>query len=57
MAAGPWFTVRDQDDGWQTLDRIWISNGETHEVATLEYRSILLAPDDERALALNEVER
>lgn len=42
MAAGPWFTVRTQEDGWQVLDRIWISNGQTDELGVIEYRSRLL---------------
>ena len=44
MAAGPWFTVRTQEDGWQALDHIWISNGQTDEMGVIEYRSRLLPP-------------
>ena len=42
MAAGPWFTVREEGEGWQMLDEIWISNGPTYGLARLEYKSELL---------------
>jgi hypothetical protein len=59
MAAGPWFTVRTNQDDWAPLDSIWISNGETDEAATVEYRSRLeeapaVLSDD--ALALHSSE-
>jgi hypothetical protein len=44
MAAGPWFTVRTNESGWQVMDHIWISNGSTDEKATVEYRSVLEEP-------------
>ena len=36
--AGPWFTVRESGDDWQTLDTIWISNGNTNDRARVEIR-------------------
>jgi hypothetical protein len=45
MAAGPWFTVRTNESGWQVLDEIWVSNGVTDEKAMLEYRSVLEEPE------------
>lgn len=44
MAAGPWFTVRTNESGWQPMDEIWISNGETDGRAVVEYRSVLEEP-------------
>lgn len=34
--AGPWFTVRENDDHWEHIDTIWISNGEDHFRARVE---------------------
>ena len=36
--AGPWFTVHDEAEDWQRLDRIWISDGEHNSVVDIEYR-------------------
>ena len=44
MAAGPWFTVRHQDDDWQPLGQIWLSDGVTDGPAVVEAR-IRLARD------------
>ena len=44
MAAGPWFTVRTNESGWQVLADIWISNGATDEHAVVEYRPVLEEP-------------
>jgi hypothetical protein len=38
MAAGPWFTVRHQDDDWQPLGQIWLSDGRTDGPAVVEAR-------------------
>ena len=36
--AGPWFTVQRSGDGWQTVDRIWISNAGKNAVADVQVR-------------------
>ena len=38
FVAGPWFMVRKSGDDWQTLDTIWISNGEKNDLARVEIR-------------------
>jgi hypothetical protein len=38
MAAGPWFTVRHQDDDWQPLGQIWLSDGVSDGPAVVEAR-------------------
>lgn len=44
--AGPWFTVHEPGK-WQTLDLIWVSNGEKNLRATLEMRVELREPNHE----------
>jgi hypothetical protein len=36
--GGPWFTVQESGSDWQTLDEIWISNGNTNDRARIELR-------------------
>lgn len=36
--AGPWFAVHEVGADWQTLDKIWISNGQTNSVARVQAR-------------------
>ena len=44
--AGPWFTVQKQGK-WETLDRIWISDGTQNIRAKLELKIELENPDHE----------
>ena len=45
--AGPWFTVRKSRDGFQEFGDLWLSNGETDDRATIEYRvRFAPVPDD-----------
>jgi hypothetical protein len=37
FAAGPWFTVQKCGQ-WLSVDRIWISNGRTNDIARVEIR-------------------
>ena len=36
--AGPWFTVQRANDGWKTLDTIWISDGRENTKGTVQLR-------------------
>lgn len=36
--AGPWFAVHQVGAGWQTLDEIWISNGQRNNLAKVQAR-------------------
>lgn len=36
--AGPWFMVQESGGDWQTLDHIWISNGDTNDRARVDVR-------------------
>ena len=36
--AGPWFMVHENGDDWQTLERIWISNGVTNDFARIDVK-------------------
>lgn len=39
FVAGPWFTVRKSDEQrWLTLERIWISDGKTNELADIQFK-------------------
>ena len=40
MVAGPWFTVRDSEEGaWQDFGRVWFSDGGTTDgLAHLQLR-------------------
>ena len=44
FVAGPWFTVHKSGDEWQTMDQIWISNGETDIKGRIEIRVELEQP-------------
>ena len=43
--AGPWFAVHRSGDAWQTLDQIWLSNGQADGRATIQIRIELQADD------------
>ena len=36
--AGPWFTVQQAADGWQTLDHIWVADNGTQERVRVDIR-------------------
>ena len=36
--AGPWFAVLEEGKGWRELDRFWLSNGQSQELARIEIR-------------------
>lgn len=38
FVGGPWFTVHESSREWQSLDRIWISDGQRDGRATVEHR-------------------
>jgi hypothetical protein len=49
FAAGPWFTVQKCGE-WRAVDRIWISNGRTNGIATVEIcLELEEAPDEDEA--------
>ena len=36
--AGPWFTVQKSGSDWETLDTIWISDGQQDCIGRIEIR-------------------
>ena len=47
--AGPWFTVQEEKDGWQTLDRIWLSNGKKNGIGRIQLKIRLDEPASEKS--------
>ena len=39
--AGPWFSVHDDSDAWQTLDTLWFTDGDRRETVRVELRASL----------------
>ncbi len=44
--AGPWFTVHRSGDDWQTLEKIWLSNGSRTNHALVQSRLTLCDPEE-----------
>lgn len=36
--GGPWFTVMTNEDGWQQVGHLWLSNGSEDTKARIELR-------------------
>lgn len=49
--AGPWFTVHKSANDWQTMDTIWISNGDKTNRALVQGRVFLEQPPEDLASA------
>ena len=51
FVAGPWFTVQQTGSDWETLDRIWLSNGDRDDPAQVQVRLRLEEPDETKIAA------
>ena len=45
--AGPWFTVQESGNTWETIETIWISNGDEHQRVHVQLWTRLEDYDDE----------
>lgn len=48
FAAGPWFTVQRSGSDWQTVAKIWISDGRADGPADVQIRLALAPAEDQR---------